>query len=124
MDADDLHDLFAAFGPITIKRMFGGQAIYADSLIIGVVVDDEIYLKGDAETGAAMEAAGGARWLYAKDGRPIAMPYWRVPPMAMDDADEMAGWARAALAASRRAVALKAAKKPARKAGSKAKQKA
>jgi DNA transformation protein and related proteins len=104
--------------------MFGGQALYADGFIIGVVIDEEIYLKGDAETGAAMEAAGGQRWLYAKDGRPIAMPYWRVPPAAMDDADDMAKWARGALEASRRAEAMKAAKKPAGKAGSKAKRKA
>lgn len=107
VEDDDLRDLFSAFGPISIKRMFGGKGFYADGLIIGVIVDDEIYLKGDAETALAIEAAGGERWVYAKDGRKVNMPYWRVPGSAMDDMDEMAQWARAALGASRRAEAGK-----------------
>jgi DNA transformation protein len=94
--------------------MFGGKGFYADGLILGVIVDDEIYLKGDAQTAPAIEAAGGMRWEYAKDGRKVNMPYWRVPSSAMDDADEMAQWARAALGASRRAEAAKPAKRRAK----------
>jgi DNA transformation protein and related proteins len=116
MEDDDLHDLFAAFGPITIKRMFGGKGFYADGFILGVVVDGDVYLKGDAETSPAMEEAGGERWVYAKDGRKVNMPYWRVPASAMDDPEDMAVWARAALGASRRAEAAKARKAQPRKA--------
>ena len=31
MDAEGLKELFAPFGPVTVRRMFGGAGIYADS---------------------------------------------------------------------------------------------
>jgi TfoX/Sxy family transcriptional regulator of competence genes len=33
VEDDDLRDLFAAFGPIGIRRMFGGKGLYADGVI-------------------------------------------------------------------------------------------
>lgn len=126
MDDDHIRDLFSAFGPITIKRMFGGKGIYADGLIIGVeLASGDFRLKADALTEARFEAAGSSKWIYAANGKTAAMPYWTVPESALDDPEDMAVWARLALEASRRAEAAKAAKpkpgakKPAKAAGSK-----
>ncbi|HJZ45496.1 MAG TPA: TfoX/Sxy family protein, partial [Hyphomicrobiaceae bacterium] len=48
---------------------------------------------------------------YAARGKTVTMgAYWRVPERLFDDPDEMLEWARAALAAGRRAAAGK--KKP------------
>jgi DNA transformation protein and related proteins len=126
----DLLDLFSAFGPVIIKRMFGGKGIYADGLIIGIDLSDgEILLKADAETGPLFAAAGCRQWVYEGKKSRSTMPYWAPPDSAFDDPEEMAKWARFALDASRRAEAGKAAKakppgkkpakKPAGKAGSK-----
>ena len=38
MDQDLLRDLFAAAGPIQIRKLFGGQGIYSDGMIIAEVV--------------------------------------------------------------------------------------
>lgn len=104
MTDDDLRDLFSGFGPVSVRRMFGGKGIYHDGLIIAVFLHEELRLKGDAQLAPELEAAGGRRWTYAhaKNGRPVAMPYWSVPESALDDPDEMAIWARKAFDAALR----------------------
>jgi DNA transformation protein len=104
MDADSIHELFQAVGPVTIKRMFGGKGIYAGGMIIAVELRDELMLKGDAEAGLLYEAAGSRKWTYShsKSKKPVAMPYWPIPSEAFDDPDEAAKWVRVAYEAARR----------------------
>jgi DNA transformation protein len=44
-DTSRFDDLFHDFGRINVRRMFGGEGIYAGEQIIGLVVDDRLYLK-------------------------------------------------------------------------------
>jgi DNA transformation protein len=44
-----LHEVFESFGPIQAKRMFGGYGIYHDGLMFSLVIDNQLYLKSDAE---------------------------------------------------------------------------
>ena len=81
MDEDFLRELFASLPGFRIRRMFGGQGIYAGDRILPLVVDGELYLKSDAETDAIYEAEGLRNWHYARTGRsPVRMPYYRMPP--------------------------------------------
>ena len=107
MDQDHLRDLFESVAPVTFRRMFGGLGIYRDGMIFAVVLRDQLLLKGDAEVAAEYEAAGMERWVYenSKSKKPVAMPYWRAPDSALDDADEMASFARMAIGAARRSTA-------------------
>lgn len=107
MDADFIRDLFAAFGPVTIRRMFSGTGIFADGLMFGLVVRDVIYLKVDEANIADFEREGCAPFTYTRgkaSGRPSehALPYWRLPERLYDDPDELAVWARRAFAAGQR----------------------
>lgn len=105
-----LHELFADFGPIRTRAMFGGHGVYAaidgaDDRIIGVVIDDALYLKADAETADRFRQAGCTPFVYRAKGREIPMSYWSLPGEAMDSAQAMLPWARLAWdAASRRPV--------------------
>jgi DNA transformation protein and related proteins len=113
MDNDHLHDLFSGFGPITIKKMFGGKGIYADGLIIAVELStDELYFKADDVSAPDFAKAGCKQWTYEGKDKTAAMPYWTIPEAAMDDTDELAVWARKASEASRRAAARAKPKKP------------
>lgn len=110
MDEEHLRDLFASLPAISIRRMFGGQGIYSDRVIVAIVLDGELYLKCDPETEPAYEDAGCRRWRYTRPGRnPVAMPYYRIPDEALEDADEMARWAGIAVTAARNAEARRAA---------------
>jgi DNA transformation protein len=104
MENDDIQDLFQSVGPVTIKRLFGGKGIYVDGMIVACYLRDELMLKGDNEAAPLYEAAGSRRWTYThnKSNKPVSMPYWPIPPEALDDPDEAAKWIRIAVEAARR----------------------
>jgi DNA transformation protein len=102
-----LKDQLAGFGPVAIRRMFGGAGVYADGVMFGLVADDTLYLKADDETKGGFEAEGLGRYGYGGQGKRIDLPYWRAPERLLDDPDEMVTWARIALGAARRAAAAK-----------------
>ena len=105
MDRDEIEEMFAALGEVSIRRMFGGKGVYRNGLIIALEVRGEMLLKGDALSGPEYEAAGARRWVYeGKGGKAVAMPYWTVPADAFDDPKVMAGWARAAYEAALRSA--------------------
>ena len=108
MDPDHLIELFAAFGRVTVRRMFSGFGIYADGIMFGLAARDVVYLKADDTSSAAFAREGQGPFTYeAKGGKRVIMSYWRLPDRLYDDPDELAEWARVALAVARRAKAPK-----------------
>jgi DNA transformation protein len=107
MDAETVRDLFRDFGPVDIRRMFGGVGIFVDGLMIALVTsDDVIYLKADGETVPAFEQEGLVPFSYAtKNGAHTLTSYWRMPERLYDDPEELARWARDAHAVALRKVA-------------------
>ena len=107
-----LRDLFSELGPIALRKMFGGQGLYYDGLIIGLVIGEELFLKTDAATVGAFEQAGGHPFVYQGKGKPVTMSYWQPPAEAMESSQAMLPWARLAYEAS---VRKNADKKPVKK---------
>lgn len=106
MDPDYLLDLFAQFGSIRLKRMFGGKGLFADEVMFGYLDGDVIYLKTDEETRAAFVAEGCEALAYQKrTGETIELSFYRVPDRLYDDPGEMAEWARRAEAVAQRSPA-------------------
>ena len=111
MDAEAIRELFAEFGPVSVRRMFGGAGVFVDDRMIALISREVIYLKADAETIPAFEQEGLAPFSYAtRDGERKLTSYWRMPDRLYDDPAELARWARAA-----HAVALRAADRPKRR---------
>ena len=102
MTETDIHDVFAAFGPVRLRRMFGGTGIYADDVMFGLEAYGEIYLKADAISQPTFEAAGSRPFVYEKDGRTATMSYWLLPSEAREEREAVAPWARLALEAAKR----------------------
>ena len=104
MDSNTIVDLFAAFGRVSVRRLFGGFGIYADATMFALVSRGVIYLKADDETAMAFQREGMDPFTYAtRGGKRSIMSYWRLPDRLYDDPDELASWARIALAIARRA---------------------
>jgi DNA transformation protein and related proteins len=100
---EDIRELFAAFGTVMVRRMFGGAGIYAEKTMFALVHDGVIYLKADRHNAPAFEREDLAPFTYTtRDGRRGVMSYRRMPDRLYDDPDELAAWAREALAAARR----------------------
>ncbi len=99
---DYLHDLFAAFAPVTTRGMFGGHGVYRDGVIIGIVIDETLYLKVDEQTRAAFEAEGCQPFVYESKGKAVPMSYWTVPDAALDSPQDFRQWAQRAWEAALR----------------------
>jgi DNA transformation protein len=107
VDPEFIRDLFASFGPVSVRRMFSGAGIFAEGLMFGLIVRDVIYLKADETSIADFEREGSGPFTYTrgkKAGRPSqhVLPYWRLPERLYDDPDELALWARRAFAVAER----------------------
>jgi DNA transformation protein len=101
-DPDHIAELFAGFGPVKVRRMFGGAGIYADGKMFALAYDGVIYLKADQHTVPAFEREGSSPFSYTTgDGRRAVMSYWRLPERLYDDPDELARWAGEALRTAR-----------------------
>jgi DNA transformation protein and related proteins len=111
---DFLQDQLNGLGHITTRRMFSGAAIYCDGVVFALVLRDVLHFKVDEGNRAAYEAEGLEPFIYQSRGKTVRMEaYRRAPERLFDDPDEMLEWARAALAAGRRAADSK--KKPKRR---------
>ncbi len=115
MDAQSIRDLFQAFAPVALRRMFGGHGLFHDGLMFALEADGEIYLKVDDRSEPDFIAAGSSPFVYETRHRKVTMRYWRAPEAALDDPEIMAGWAREACRAARDAANAKKARAPARK---------
>ena len=108
MDPDFIHELFAGFGTVEVRRLFGGAGLFADGVMFGLVSGGEIYLKADAETVPRFEAEGCGPFEYGtKTGTRAIASFRKLPERLYDDADELAEWARDALRRARRKAAAK-----------------
>ena len=88
-----LKEVFVQFGPIHARKMFGGYGIYYRGTMFGLVADDILYLKVDAELAKDFEAKGLGPFEYDKGGKVVQMSYYMAPDEILDDPDEAAIWA-------------------------------
>jgi DNA transformation protein len=102
-------DLFSAFGPIRLKRFFGGEGIAADDVMIGMIFDDIIYFKTDEETRKrfATEKTKPFSFVKHKSGEIVVTTWFALPDRLYDDPEELAEWARAALGVAKAASGAK-----------------
>ena len=127
MDRDFLIDLFADFGPVTIRRMFSGFGISADGTNFALALRAGLFFRADETTIPQFEAEGSKPFSYQTRAKTVTVnSYWELPARLFDDSEELSSWARAALAAAQRAALRKRpkARKPAKKAVAKAVTKA
>jgi DNA transformation protein len=112
---DDIRELFAAFGPVSVRRMFGGAGVFVDGTMFALVHDGVIYLKADERNAPDFGREGLGPFTYMRKGERASLSsYRRMPDRLYDDPDELAAWARAALAAAekprKRSVSARAAR--------------
>lgn len=114
---DHVVELARPCGQASARAMFGGHGLYLDGRIVGLVVDDTLWLKCDAGNVEAFAERGLPPFVYvSKDGQRTLTSYRRAPEEALDGPDDMRAWLRLAQAAALRAAS---GKRPARASGAK-----
>jgi len=108
MDREFLTDLFADFGPVTIRPMFSGFGISADGTNFALALRAGLYFRADEVTIPQYEAEGSKPFQYQTRAKTVTVnSYWQLPARLFDDTEELSQWAKAALAAAQRAAVKK-----------------
>src|ERR1700710_2988254 len=73
MDRDFLIDLFADFGPVTIRPMFSGFGISADGTNFAMALRAGLYFRADERTIPQFEAEGSAPFQYQTRAKTVTV---------------------------------------------------
>ena len=115
MDQDAIAELFSAYGPIQLKRMFSGFGLYSEGVCFCLVLrGGEFYFKADETNIPRFETEGCKPFSYSqrRSGKVVTvMSFWQMPERLYDDPDELADWTRQAVAVAHRGQAAKAKRK-------------
>lgn len=97
-DPHRFDDLFQEFGPITLRRFFGGEGICSGEIMIGMIFSDTIYFKTDEATRKAFLAEKTKPFTFLKrsTSETIVTGWYALPDRLYDDPEELAQWAKAA----------------------------
>jgi DNA transformation protein len=108
MDREFLSDLFADFGPVTIRPMFSGFGISVDGVNFALALRAGLYFRADETTIPQFEAEGSKPFQYQTRAKTVLVnSYWQLPARLFDDSEELSQWARSALGAAQRAALKK-----------------
>jgi DNA transformation protein len=88
---DQLRDLRG----VDCRAMFGGHGIYLDGVFFGILHRGRLYFKTDPASRPAYEARGMQP--FRPNPKQTLKSYYEVPPEVLEDADQLAAWARQAL---------------------------
>jgi DNA transformation protein len=95
------------FGPVEVRRMFGGWGFYHQGLFFALAADDILYFKSDDENRGDFDAHALPHFTFMKKGESVVTSYRQAPDDAFESAEVMAEWCRRGYAAALRAAARK-----------------
>src|SRR5947209_1278882 len=112
MDRETAAELFSAFGAVDVRRMFSGFGVYADDVCFALYLRGEFFLKADETTIPRFEAEGSEHFSYSTRAKTVSVrSWWRIPARLYDEPEELADWAREAVAVAARVRLKKVARK-------------
>src|SRR4029077_944671 len=97
---DYLIDQLAPLGDVRGCGMFGGYGLYLNGAIVGIVIDETLYLKVDAGNRADFEKESMSPFTYLSKGRRVALSYWEAPAAVIEEPDELHRWVAGSAAAA------------------------
>lgn len=96
-------ELMEPLGPVVARSMFGGWGLSLDGMTFALVAGEELYLKTDDQNRPDYEALGLPAFTPFADQPDRKMNYHLPPAEALEDADSLCPWIRAAFEVALRA---------------------
>ena len=90
-------DQLSALGAVRARAMFGAHGLYQGAQFFGILDDGRLFFKTDARTQNDYTARGMGPFTYESRGKVLTMSYHEVPPEVLENAPELADWARRAI---------------------------
>ena len=97
-------DRFSLVDSVTSRKMFGGHGIFHNGLMIALIADNELYLKGDKQSEHWFKEANLPAFSYQKaDGKVFSMSYYLASESFFEEEDDTRLWTSRAIDAALRA---------------------
>ena len=90
-------DLFASFGVIKSRSMFGGFGIFCNDIMFALIVENELHLRASLQNEQTFKDLGMEPYCYTKRGFPVVTKYFAVPASWWENSNELLQQAKAAL---------------------------
>ncbi|NDL61988.1 TfoX/Sxy family DNA transformation protein [Acerihabitans arboris] len=88
---------FSPLGDISTRSQFGGYSIASDKIMFGLILDDELYLRGTRQSEHIFLAEGMRRLIYTKRGMPVSLNYYHVDERLWGEVKTLLGLAHQAI---------------------------
>lgn len=91
-------DQLGGLPELRARAMFGAYGLYCGGRFFAILDEGRLYFKTDERSRAEYAARGMRAFTYESRGRVLTMGYHEVPPEVLENAGELADWARRAVA--------------------------
>jgi DNA transformation protein and related proteins len=98
--ADYVTEQLAFLGRISTKAIFGGVGIFVDERLLGIVMDDKVYLHTDVSNLDAYTSRGMPQFKPYPNAFDLTTDHHQVPAEILQDPPQLKDWGRLALAAA------------------------
>ncbi|SIN88116.1 TfoX/Sxy family DNA transformation protein [Salinivibrio sp. ES.052] len=89
--------LFAEFGNIKSRSMFGGFGLFCENTMFALVVGNTLHLRAGKENENVLKQQGLAPYIYKKRGFPVVTKYFAIPDAWWEDHQKLLTEAKNAL---------------------------
>jgi DNA transformation protein len=105
--ASYVEEQLAFLGRISTKSIFGGIGIFVDERLLGIVMEDKLYLHTDANNLQVYQQRGMPQFKPYPNAFDLTTDHHQVPPEIVDDPAQLKRWGEEALAAAIEAAKVK-----------------
>ena len=105
--ASYVEEQLAFLGRLSTKSIFGGIGIFVDERLLGIVMEDKLYLHTDASNLRAYQDRGMPQFKPYPNAFDLTTDHHQVPAEIVDDAGQLKAWGEQALAAAIEAAKIK-----------------
>jgi DNA transformation protein len=105
--ANYVEEQLAFLGRLSTKSIFGGIGIFVDERLLGIVMEDKLYLHTDASNLDAYESRGMPQFKPYPNAFDLTTDHHQVPAEIVEDPGQLRHWGEQALAAAIEAAKVK-----------------
>ncbi len=95
-------DQLSALPDVRAKAMFGAHGLYSGETFFAILDEGRLFFKTDAQSQVDYTSRGMGPFTYESRGKMMTMSYHEVPPDVLEQPQELAEWARKAIAIAAR----------------------
>ena len=90
-------DQLSTLPDVRARAMFGAHGLYSGENFFGILDEGRLFFKTDSQSQTDYTARGMGPFTYESKGNAMTMCYHEVPPDVLEQAQELAAWARKAI---------------------------